>query len=531
MKNIIRIGTRSSQLALWQAHTVSDQLVHLGHETEIVKIDSIGDEVLNKPLYELGTTGVFTRNLDIALLNGRIDIAVHSLKDVPTQLPKGISQAAVLKRGNHQDILVLKNNEEFFSNPTATIATGSPRRKAQWLYRFPNHTITGLRGNVNTRLSKLRSNDWDGAIFALAGLKRIGILPRENIKLDWMLPAPAQGAVMIAALSENEELLKICEEINDRETEICTRLEREFLRRLEGGCSAPIGALAQIREEQLTFKGALFSLDGKKKIEFSKSVPTSHISDLAEFAADYILERGGKKLLRQIGQVEKKFKIFSTKHLSIAQSSDLNKDIGIEMSDFITVRHQRIKATELRKEMPHVILTSQNAVESLIDSSEGKDLRIGNIYCVGRRTKRLIEKRLGKVTHSASSARKLADYLVDSFDEPQEFTFFCGDLRRDELPRILEDNKHVIREVVSYLTLMTPDELKNQYDGLLFFSPSAIESYLQKNKPGSEVAFCIGATTAGAARKAFRTVIEAKSPSVEAVIQGVNDYFESKHAS
>jgi len=110
MKTVIRIGTRSSQLALWQAHTVSDQLVHLGHETEIVKIDSIGDEVLNKPLYELGTTGVFTRNLDIALLNGRIDIAVHSLKDVPTQLPKGIEQAAVLKRGNHQDILVLKNN-------------------------------------------------------------------------------------------------------------------------------------------------------------------------------------------------------------------------------------------------------------------------------------------------------------------------------------------------------------------------------------------------------------------------------------
>ena len=111
------------------------------------------------------------------------------------------------------------------------------------------------------------------------------------------------------------------------------------------------------------------------------------------------------------------------------------------------------------------------------------------------------------------------------------FTFFCGDLRRDELPQILEKHKHVIHEVVSYLTLMTPDELKNPYEGLLFFSPSGIESYLQKNKPGSEVAFCIGATTAGAARKTFQTVIEAKSPSVEAVIQSVNDYFESKAGS
>lgn len=531
METVIRIGTRSSQLALWQANTVSDQLNHLGFETEIVKIDSIGDEILNKPLYELGTTGVFTRNLDVALLNGRIDIAVHSLKDVPTQLPKGIEQAAVLKRGNHQDILVLKNNEEFFSNPTATIATGSQRRKAQWLYRFPNHKITGLRGNVNTRLNKLRSHDWDGAIFALAGLKRIGILPKENIKLDWMLPAPAQGAVMVATLSENKELLKICEEINDRETEICTQLEREFLRRLEGGCSAPIGALAQIKEEELTFRGALFSLDGKKKIEFSKTVATSHISDLAEFAADYILDRGGKKLLRQIGQVEKKYRIFSTKHISIAQSSSLNKNVGIDMSDFITVRHQRIKTTELNKEMPHVILTSQNAVEALIDSSEGKDLKIGDIYCVGRRTKRLIEKRLGKVKHSASSARKLADFLVQNFSTPQEFTFFCGDLRRDELPKILEEHKHTVHEIISYLTLMTPDELNTPYEGLLFFSPSGIESYLQKNKPGSEVAFCIGSTTGDAARNAFQTVIEAKSPSVEAVIQSINDYIESKEGT
>jgi uroporphyrinogen-III synthase len=336
---------------------------------------------------------------------------------------------------------------------------------------------------------------------------------------------------MIAALSENEELLEICAEINDRETEICTRLEREFLRKLEGGCSAPIGALAQIRDEELTFKGALFSLDGKRKIEFSKTVATSHISDLAEFAADYILERGGKKLLRQIGQVEKKYRVFSTKHISIAQSSELNKDVGIEMSDFITVRHQRIKATDLKKEMPHVILTSQNAVESLVDSAEGKDLKIGNIYCVGRRTKRLIEKRLGAVTHSAGSARKLAEYLVDVFDEPQDFTFFCGDLRRDELPSVLEKHKHTVHEVVSYLTLMTPDELKSSYDGLLFFSPSGIESYLQKNKPGTEVAFCIGGTTAGAARKAFQKVVEAKSPSVEAVLQSVNDHFETKQGS
>jgi len=525
MKNVIRIGTRSSELALWQAYTVSDQLEHLGHETEIVKIDSIGDEVLNKPLYELGTTGVFTKNLDIALLNDKIDVAVHSLKDVPTQLPEGIVQAAVLRRGNHQDVLVLKENEEFFSNKKAIIATGSQRRKAQWLHMYPNHEITGLRGNVNTRLDKLKTNDWDGAIFAIAGLKRIRVLPKKHIRLDWMLPAPAQGAVMIAALGKNEEILEICAELNDEETEICVGLEREFLKRLEGGCSAPIGALAQIKDDELTFKGALFSLDGQKKIDFSKKVPTSHISDVAEFAADFILERGGKRIMRQIGQVEKKYNIFSTKNVSIGQKSELNNDIRVEMSDFITIRHQRIKKSELKQIDDRVIITSQNAVQSLTDSVSGSDLNFDQVYCVGRRTKRLIEKNLGKVKHFTSSAEKLATYLNTEFTEPTSFTFFCGDRRRDELPELLKSHGHQVNEIMTYQTLLSPDALDNRYDGILFYSPSGVESYLTKNKPRNEVAFCIGSTTAEAAKKSFKMVLEAKSPSVEAVLQVVNDYF------
>ena len=160
----IKIGTRSSELALWQANTVAGQLEHLGYKSEIVKIDSLGDVVLDKPLYELGITGVFTKNLDTALLNNQIDIAVHSFKDVPTKLPEGIVQAAILKRGDFNDVLVIKEDENFFTKDSAVIATGSLRRKAQWLYRYPHHTITGLRGNVNTRLQKLEDNNWDGAI-------------------------------------------------------------------------------------------------------------------------------------------------------------------------------------------------------------------------------------------------------------------------------------------------------------------------------------------------------------------------------
>ena len=524
MKKIIRIGTRSSQLALWQANTVSNQLIYLGHETEIVKIDSIGDVVLNKPLYELGTTGVFTKNLDVALLNDKIDIAVHSLKDVPTVLPQGIVQAAVLKRGLHHDILVLKDDEEFFTRKTAIIATGSLRRQAQWLHRFPHHKITGLRGNVNTRLKKLKENEWNGAIFAMAGLKRLDLLPDNLLKLDWMLPAPAQGAVMIAALAKDSELLEICAELNDKETELCVGIEREFLNKLEGGCSSPIGALAMIKDEELKFKGALFSKDGQHKVEFSKTVPVDHTTDIAQFAASYILERGGRKLMRKTGEVEKAINIFSTKNLSIGQKSALNQDIGTDMSDFITIRFNRLKAAVVKKPLTHVVFTSQNGVEAVSDNFMSSELDFTNIYCVGRRTKRLIERKIGKVAHVENSAAKLAEYLAENIKEG-EVTYFCGDKRRDELPDILDKTSLVLNEVISYQTILTPNVLKKKYDGLLFFSPTGIQSFLSKNDGTEEVAFCIGNTTSIEAKKHFKTVVEAKLPSVESVLNSVNAYF------
>ena len=245
MSKTIRIGTRDSQLAIWQAKTVKSQLEHLGHKCILVPVKSTGDIVLDKPLYELGVTGIFTKTLDIALLNGDIDVAVHSMKDVPTQMPEGIIQAAVLKRGNTRDMLVFNDSEEFMGERDAIIATSSLRRRAQWLSRFPTHKIEDIRGNVNSRLEKLENSEtWNGAIFAAAGLGRLDLTPENSFNLDWMIPAPAQGAVMIAALEENTEVVEACKEINDEMTATCTKIERDFLRILEGGCSAPIGAIS-----------------------------------------------------------------------------------------------------------------------------------------------------------------------------------------------------------------------------------------------------------------------------------------------
>ena len=229
MQKLIRIGTRESELALWQAKSVQSQLENLGCKTTLVPIKSIGDLAQNQPIYEFGITGIFTKTLDIALLNDEVDIAVHSLKDVPTLLPKGIAQAAVLKRGNVRDTLVFKNNEEFLAQRNAIIATGSLRRKAQWLNRYPSHSTVALRGNVNTRLEKLNnSKTWNGAIFAAAGLGRIGLTPENSVNLEWMVPAPGQGAIMITCLNSEKDILEVCRRLNDDETEICTTMEREF---------------------------------------------------------------------------------------------------------------------------------------------------------------------------------------------------------------------------------------------------------------------------------------------------------------
>ncbi|WP_445453327.1 hydroxymethylbilane synthase [Flavobacterium sp. 25HG05S-40] len=297
----IRIGTRDSELALWQAHTVQKKLQDLGYTTEIIAVKSDGDIILDKPLYELGITGIFTKTLDVAMISGKVDIAVHSMKDVPTALPNGIVQAAVLERANVLDILVYKGNTDFLTSE-ATIATGSLRRQAQWWHKFPNHKVVDLRGNVNTRMQKLKDNDWNGAVFAAAGLERINLKPDSFINLDWMIPAPAQGAMVIVAMENDDFTIDAVSQLNDIETEICTYIERQFLRTLEGGCTAPIGALARYNEEEDTidFKGVLLSIDGKQKLEVDKKVDISEWKKLGFNSAQEILENGGAELMTEI---------------------------------------------------------------------------------------------------------------------------------------------------------------------------------------------------------------------------------------
>ena len=302
MEKVLRIGTRDSQLAVWQADLVKDLLAKQGYNSELVYIKSEGDTDLKTPLYEIGVQGIFTRALDIALLNDEIDIAVHSMKDVPTQLAKGVLQAAVLKRASYKDIFVPKSDLSFLDDvqSQATIATSSIRRKAQWLNKFPNHTLENLRGNVNTRLRKIDENDWQGAIFAAAGLERIGVRPANAIDLDWMLPAPAQGAIMVVCKDGDIRVFDACLSLNDADTALCTALERDFLRALMGGCATPISALAEVKGEKVIFRGSILSVDGKEKEEVEKIADVAESLNLGKDAAAELLGNGGQKILDSI---------------------------------------------------------------------------------------------------------------------------------------------------------------------------------------------------------------------------------------
>ncbi|WP_234570807.1 hydroxymethylbilane synthase [Rhodohalobacter sp. 614A] len=302
MNNPIRIGTRDSQLATWQAQTVSNKLQEAGHSTEIIFVKSEGDLDLTTPLPEMGGKGVFTKALDDALLANKIDLAVHSYKDLPTENPLPLKIAAVLEREDPRDSLVSPKGTDFLDDDSieAVIATSSNRRKAQWLHRYPNHTITNIRGNVNTRLRKVEENEWQGAIFAAAGLKRINLDHHISEYLDWMVPAPAQGAMAVMIREDDAEAYSVVSELNHTETALCTSIERELLNEMEAGCSAPVGAFAWIDGNDLILHAVALKTDGTLQYDIELKIPSDQAEGLGRKAARELLEQGADKLVQEM---------------------------------------------------------------------------------------------------------------------------------------------------------------------------------------------------------------------------------------
>lgn len=298
----IRIGTRDSELATWQAKKVARELQKLGHETELIFVKSEGDLDLTTPLTEMGGKGVFTKALDDAQLNDEIDIAVHSFKDLPTENPLPLKVAAIMERADARDSLVAPDGADFLDDPDykATIATSSNRRRAQWLNRYPNHEIVNIRGNVNTRLEKVENKDWDGAIFAAAGLERINLGHHITEYLDWMVSAAAQGAMAVMVREDDSEMEEIISQLNHDETALCTTIERDFLHDMEAGCSAPVGAYAFIEDEQVHFKAVALTLDGSERYDFEEKVSVGEAGELGHIAAQGLLSEGAIKVINEM---------------------------------------------------------------------------------------------------------------------------------------------------------------------------------------------------------------------------------------
>lgn len=295
---VLRIGTRRSALAMHQSLAVQEALRQTGTESTLVEIDAEGDQDAVTPLYEMGIQGVFTRSLDQALLNNRIDIAVHSLKDVPTRLAHGLVHCGTMERESAFDCLVLhpSNGKPDYERPM-TVATSSLRRKLQWAYRYPLHGSENLRGNIHTRLGKLDASDWSGILMAHAALIRLGITSHQFEPLTWMVPAPAQGAVGIVCRGDDVPAQALCCKISHTPTETCVRAERTFMAALHGGCAMPIAAHACFDGEVMRFEGNVVSYDGREMCTVREEFVPGMFEHAGRQAAEKILASGARDII------------------------------------------------------------------------------------------------------------------------------------------------------------------------------------------------------------------------------------------
>jgi len=300
----LRIATRGSALALWQARHVAAELerLHSGLSTELVRIKTTGDKILDVPLAKVGGKGLFTKEIEEALLEGRADLAVHSMKDVPAEMPAGLGIGAILQREDPRDVAATVTGGDLSSLPqNATIGTSSLRRICQLKARHPGFEFVAIRGNVQTRLNKL-GNEVDAVILAAAGVKRLGIADRMHLFLepDEMLPAVAQGAIGVETRQDDGEVNGFVDILNHRDTADCVAAERGFLARLEGGCQVPIAGLARLDGDGLSLEGLVGEVDGSMIIRRRISGPRAEAKALGVALAEEVLAAGGKAILDRL---------------------------------------------------------------------------------------------------------------------------------------------------------------------------------------------------------------------------------------
>lgn len=305
MMNTLKIATRQSPLALWQAEYIRARLeaLHAGLNVELVTFVTQGDKILDTPLAKIGGKGLFVKELEAALLDGRADLAVHSMKDVPMALPEGLSLAVICEREDPLDAFVSNTYASFQDLPQgAKVGTSSLRRKCQILKARPDLEIIDLRGNVGTRLSKLDAGQYDAIILASAGLKRLGLSERirHTLTPEVSLPAVGQGALGLECRTNDQAVLELILPLMDDETNVCVRAERAFNAYLEGGCQVPIAGYATLKDGQLSMEGRVGSVDGQALLSAQLSAAPEQAEQLGEQLAQNLLAQGAGELLKAL---------------------------------------------------------------------------------------------------------------------------------------------------------------------------------------------------------------------------------------
>lgn len=299
--NLLRLGTRKSKLALWQANFVKEKLEALGCKVEIVPITTTGDKILDAPLAKIGGKGLFVKEIENALLAGEIDLAVHSLKDVPITIPEGLTLSAITEREEPYDVLISRNGKKLEELPSgAVVGTSSLRRQVQIKRRRRDLKVEILRGNVDTRLRKLKEGLYDAIVLAYAGVKRMGLSGEISQVLEDFIPAAGQGSLAVETRAEDERVINFVKGLNHEESWLRALCERAFLRELQGGCQVPIGAYAWIEGDRIKIKGFISDLEGERFLEGYEEGSLQEAEEVGKRLAQRLLREGGEEILKEI---------------------------------------------------------------------------------------------------------------------------------------------------------------------------------------------------------------------------------------
>jgi hydroxymethylbilane synthase len=298
---LLRLGTRKSKLALWQANFVKEKLEALGCKVELVPITTTGDKILDAPLAKIGGKGLFVKEIENALLAGEIDLAVHSLKDVPMIIPEGLTLSAITEREEPYDVLISRNGKKLEELPSgAVVGTSSLRRQVQIKRRRRDLKVEILRGNVDTRLRKLKEGLYEAIVLAYAGVKRMGLSGEISQVLEDFIPAVGQGSLAIETRAEDERVINFVKVLNHQESWLRAVCERAFLRELQGGCQVPIGAYAWIEGDRIKIRGFISDLEGERFLEGYEEGGLQKAEEVGKRLAQRLLREGGEEILKEI---------------------------------------------------------------------------------------------------------------------------------------------------------------------------------------------------------------------------------------